>query len=119
MECCGDPFDVGSEVEWTVAEPDRDWLSQVLGDEIAWAIDAAEEHHGPVDTGDLRLLRATVERIDAVFCCDGDRGGHPVRGSGVLRPIPSTQRRIDDADADLRFVGYLVELRDAAYEDDA
>jgi hypothetical protein len=119
MECCGNPFAIGSRVEWTVARPDVDWLSRVLGDEIALAVDAAEERHGPADTADLRRLRATVERIDAVFCRYGDRGGHPIRGSGVFRQIPSAPRRINERDADLRFVGYLVELRDSAYEDDA
>jgi len=111
MECCGDLFEVGSTVDWTVAAPDIEWLARVLGDEAALAIDAAEEHHGPIDTEDLRLLTATVESIDAVFCRYEDRGGHPLRGSGVLRRIPAVARRTDDGDDGLRFVGYLVEVR--------
>lgn len=27
MQCCGDPFAVGSRVAWTLSEPDREWLA--------------------------------------------------------------------------------------------
>lgn len=47
IQCCGDAFEVGSKVEWTLCEQsDRDWLTSVLGDEFAREITYSEEHHG-------------------------------------------------------------------------
>lgn len=59
MQCCGDPFEVGSAVSWTVAPPsDRDFLAAVLGTEGAAAIMEIEDHHdtGPVSDRPLAGL---------------------------------------------------------------
>jgi hypothetical protein len=35
MQCCGDPFSLGTSVTWTLDKADRDWLASVLGDDRA------------------------------------------------------------------------------------
>lgn len=30
MQCCGEPFAVGSQVSWTLGDADTDWLGAVL-----------------------------------------------------------------------------------------
>jgi hypothetical protein len=113
MECCGDPFAVGSAVQWTVlTPPDLDWLSTILGDDAAQLIDAAEEHHGG-DHGELHAIEGAVRSINAVFCRyemrESSDALYPVDGSGVLMPLSSVPRT-DRADEGLNFVGYLVDL---------
>ena len=52
MQCCGEPFRLGSRVAWTLRAADPDWLAATLGADAQQAVDAAEEHHGavPADT---------------------------------------------------------------------
>ena len=114
MQCCGEPFGVGSEVAWTVSEADGDWLDRMLGPDARSRVDAAEDHHGQLPAGTPRT-RGTVIGIRAVHCRyaaepGGDeRALYPVPGSGVVSDIESADGWTPDL-AEARFVGYLVEL---------
>ncbi|MFD8542818.1 DUF6578 domain-containing protein [Streptomyces sp. NPDC059649] len=114
MECCGEPFDVGWEVSWAVVDPDREWLTKVLGAETAATVDGVEEHHGG-GPEQVAPVSGTVTGISAVHCrfapLPGESGHtrYPVPGSGTLTPLSSAVRWTSDR-GDLRFVGYLVDL---------
>jgi hypothetical protein len=45
MQCCGQPFEIGSHVTWTIRAPDAEWVADVLGHAGAARVTAAEEHH--------------------------------------------------------------------------
>ena len=76
MQCCGEPFRLGSQVAWTLRAADPDWLEAVLGaQQIA---DAAEEHHGGVPE-DTMPTRGTVTHIAAVHCRYAPRPGSESR----------------------------------------
>jgi len=114
MQCCGEPFRIGSEVAWTVSEADGAWLAGMLGPDAQGTVDAAEDHHGllPAETPPTR---GTVARIRAVHCRFAPRHGadsrtlFPVPGSGVVSDIDLADGWTPDQ-GDARFVGYLVEL---------
>jgi hypothetical protein len=114
MQCCGEPFRIGSTVAWTLRDASPDWLETVLGAEAARAVDAAEEHHGGVPE-DTEPVSGTVTRISAVHCRyapqpDGDpRALHPVPGSAVLTDLKSANGWTADR-GDERFAGYIVQL---------
>lgn len=115
VECCGDPFAIGSTVSWTVLPiTDPDWLSDVLGPERAATVDAAEDHH--TDAPDhLREITGVVQAISTVHCEFAMRRPRDPQG---LRPVPGTcvlndVERVDGTPprrAGLSFVGYLVGL---------
>ena len=115
MQCCGEPFAVGSTVTWTVrTDIDRDWYTRVLGAELAGTITDAEDHHG----GDDELpepteLRGTVRTITAVWCDWHNEGGD------TLVAVPGSARLVERTSADgwegestdtTSFIGYLVDL---------
>jgi hypothetical protein len=110
MQCCGDPFEVGSQVSWTIlAEVDVKWLTSVLGPDRAATVDCAEESHGAVEQ--LPVLEGTVRSIELVYCqyaSDG-RVQLPVPGSAV---VTQTQAAIgwEESRKGMSFVGYLVDI---------
>jgi hypothetical protein len=117
MQCCGEPFAVGSGVSWRLRDADQDWLQTVLGARAA-GVDAAEEHHGGVSEA-VQETAATVKSISAVHCRYAPApGGDPK----VLCPVPDSAvvTRLTRADGwtpdggGLRFAGYLVGLATAA-----
>jgi hypothetical protein len=114
MQCCGEPFRLGSQVAWTLRDPDPDWLEVVLGAEASRAVDAAEEHHGGIPE-DTEPVGGIVTRIRAVHCryAAGPGGGsrtlYPAPGSGVLTDVESADGWIADRGEE-RFVGYVVRL---------
>lgn len=114
MQCCGEPFRLGSQVAWTLRGPDPDWLEAVLGAEASRAVNAAEEHHGGIPE-DTEPVRGIVTRIWAVHCRyapgpdDGPRTLYPALGSGVLTDVESADGWIADRGEE-RFVGYVVRL---------
>ncbi|RZU50087.1 hypothetical protein EV385_1850 [Krasilnikovia cinnamomea] len=113
MQCCGEPFSVGSDVSWTLRwEPDWEWLSVLLGDQGAASMDAAEDHHEDVPEGTPETV-GTVRSITAVHCRYAPSGAPrelvPVPGSGVLTPLSKADGWTKDRD-ELRFVGYLVRI---------
>jgi hypothetical protein len=67
MQCCGEPFRLGSQVAWTLRAADPDWLAATLGSDAQQAVDAAEDHHGGVPD-DTVPTRGRVRRIAAVHC---------------------------------------------------
>ncbi|WP_067489316.1 DUF6578 domain-containing protein [Actinomadura hibisca] len=113
MECCGDPYSVGSTVTWTLGDLDRAWLTTVLGAETAAKVNATEEHH--TDTDRVARISGEVKSISAVHCRYAPRPGGdtrtywPVAGTTVLTRLTSTNDGSPDRD-DLRFVGYLVQI---------
>lgn len=113
MECCGEPFSVGSQVSWTVGPGNSEWLSALLGPGAGVRIDAFEDHHIGLPGGTPSTV-GTVTGITGVYCRDAPRPGdphtrYPVDGSGVL--VPLTQAvRFQPERGDLQFVGYLVQL---------
>ena len=113
MQCCGEPFRLGSQVAWTVGEADPKWLGAVLGAEMSPGVDGAEEHHGGIPE-DTEPTKGVVTGISAVHCRYAPRPGdaralYPVPGSGVLTDVDSADGWIADRGEE-RFVGYVVRL---------
>ena len=112
MECCGDPFEVGSRVSWIVSDTDSD-----DGDAISYRYN----HHGP-EEGDEHPVSRVVREIEAV-CLEYSAASEDPR---VLEPMPDSETRIECASVDRdtgwrlrpmppkpdgpRCVGYAVEL---------
>jgi hypothetical protein len=114
MECCGEPFAVGSTVSWNVVTPsDVRRFTAVLGYATASAIEAVESHHGLDDREEQGTVEGVVRSIDAVFCRNEERAAsetlYPVEGSAV-RVSLSSAPRTEAAPQRLDFVGYLVHL---------
>ena len=114
MQCCGEPFSVGSRVSWTLCPTDTDYVDHMLGAEAGGAIDAAEEHHGGVREGTPETT-GTVTAIAAVHCRYAPVPGkasrmlYPVASSGVQTAITTADGQIPDLPG-LKFAGYLVHL---------
>ena len=114
MQCCGEPFAIGSVVRWTLVPPDPDWFRSLLGD---IEVDASEEHHGLVEEGRV-VTAGTVRSIYAVYVKraplpEGQpRVLFPVTGTAQLRSRSSATGWEDEEDRadDLTFEGYLVDL---------
>jgi hypothetical protein len=110
-QCCGDPFEVGQSVSWTVASAiDRDYLATVIGEDAAAKISDYEDHHH-VAEGDVRPVGGTVSGIAAVSCqfARQDRAFYPVPGTAVVeaRSRADGWEREDEL---LKFLGYIVTL---------
>lgn len=120
MQCCGDPFRVGSTVSWTAIRPDPDYLNAVLGEEQAARVTAAEEHHGGDDGRENWNVTGTVQSIHAVSCrfaFEGSAAGYPVAGTVVVTSLTAADGWESDAvepASDLRFVGYVVDVAEGA-----
>lgn len=117
MQCCGEPFAVGSRVTWRLSPCERDLLREFRGtegDQPAWYYDHHSEERSPRPAAQ----EGTVRSIRALWCAYRQRGRvlTPIRGSAELRPIERATGWEDDHDDSgtghdgLRFVGYLVEL---------
>ena len=111
LQCCGDPFEVGADIAWSVSEAvDEEWLSATIGN-MAGLVTDVERHH---DGDDIRELRGTVTQITAAWCQYQpiSRRGRtlvPVHGSETFE----SRERADGWEpegADRRFLGYLVEV---------
>ncbi len=118
IQCCGDPFAVGSRVKWTLyEESDRDWLTSVLGDDLARQVTHGEEHHGGLPD-DAPTTSGLVARIRAVSCKFGPDPTSVSAAAPVHIPIPGTADVVDVPEADgwyaeaegRRFNGYLVDV---------
>ncbi|AEV85728.1 hypothetical protein ACWT_4706 [Actinoplanes sp. SE50] len=108
--CCGDPFRVGSRVDWELRRDiDARWLGEVLGSGAAVGVDAYQYHHGGPDAV-IEPASATVTRIQAVHARPDPRTG-TVPGSGVLTELPEVTRGVPDR-GDLTFEGFLVRLEE-------
>ena len=92
-QCCGEPFGIGSEVEWglTQLSPlDRSYLVEPLGDQAVERITHCETHHETDDDVQPVPTRGRVQSITAVYWrlaprpSEDPRTHHPVAGSAVL-----------------------------------
>ncbi|HEY8372656.1 MAG TPA: DUF6578 domain-containing protein [Pseudonocardiaceae bacterium] len=115
MQCCGEPFQVGDTVEWTLRSCDRGkYPVDVLGPDVAESVTHAEEHHGglpedaPVTTGTVTGIHAVHSRY-APRSDESPRVLHPVPGSGQLTWVSSADGW-EHVEGELQFVGYLVDL---------
>jgi len=79
--CCGEPFQVGSEVRFSLAYGIDEWLADALGPDLAQTVDAREMHH---EDEPLPQRFGTVTAIAAVRL--RREGGFPVPGSGQIFP---------------------------------
>ena len=110
MQCCGEPFRVGSRVSWSVLDADQQWLSDMLGPAAA-EVTVAEEHH--TAASGMRTLEGTVTSIRAAHCRYAPAPGKdsrfvaPVPGSATLTDIESADGWTPSHD-DLTFTGYVV-----------
>lgn len=115
MECCGEPFELGDRVTWTVEEADdREWLPAALGPDHAVTVTHLEEHHAQ-DESRLLTLTGFVTKITGAWCAYGPR--HV--GDDASYPTPGTERFVDlygshdlegQREAGQSFNGWLVEL---------
>lgn len=115
-QCCGEPFDVGDEVDWTMSDqPDRAWLVPVIGD-LAAEITHAEDHHGGLPnahsglTGKVRRIRAVSSRYGPDPDLPHENAISPVPGTGQLEELEHADGRYR-TEPGLRFVGYVVDLQ--------
>jgi hypothetical protein len=112
MQCCGEPFGVGSRVSWALAERDPGWVTAVLGAGVI--VDAAEDHHGGVPGG-TPPTAGTVTAVSAVHCRPAPAPGQsgqaprPAAPPAVFTPVTRADGRTRDRDG-LNFAGYLVHL---------
>lgn len=91
MECCGEPFELGDRVTWTVEEADdREWLLAALGPDHAVTVTHLEEHHAQ-DASRLLTMTGFVTKIAGAWCAYGPR--HV--GDEDSYPIPGTERFVD------------------------
>jgi hypothetical protein len=113
--CCGEPFAIGSGVEWNIGllSPEhRAYVAEPLGDTVADAITHAETHHG-----DDPLPPTVRARVEAIWRVTWDRAPRPgdesrtlyaVPGTGVVAPLSAVDRSVVEDDRD---EGYLVDLQ--------
>jgi hypothetical protein len=87
LQCCGEPFRLGSQVAWTLRAAAPRWLGKVLGAD-APAVDAWKEHHGGVPE-DTAPTRGTITRIVAVHYRSA-----PVPGKGPAAALPIPRRGV-------------------------
>jgi hypothetical protein len=119
MQCCGDPFAVGSVVEWGLVphtRDDGDYLAVPLGKAMADAITHCETHHeSPDDHPQPVITRARVVSIGAAYwqrTLQGKglhRALYPAVGTGVVRERQNASGWEPEQEG-LHFEGYIVEL---------
>jgi hypothetical protein len=117
-QCCGEPFAVGTDVEWelTPVEADgRTFLAKPLGTEIADQLTHYEGHHPSAVDNAQPLTRGRVESIQAVYWQLAPRPSgnpvvvYPVPGTALLKARETANGR-ETEDDKLDFVGYIVDL---------
>ena len=115
MQCCGDPFEVGGDVSWTVSSAgDEDFLVPILGRGEAGQITGIEDHHGALPD-DTVPTRGRVLRIAAAYSRFAPLPGQPVGPSYPLEGCGTTELREratgwEPTIGGLQFVGYAVDL---------
>jgi hypothetical protein len=118
LQCCGEPFAVGDEVEWgllPVNADDRSYFTNGLGAEAAGRLTHCERHHEDVNEKQPVPTRGVVRSITAAYWERAPRPGGKPR---VFYTVPGTTvfETRDGADGwelekdGLGFEGYVVEL---------
>ncbi len=117
--CCGDPFDVGDEVDFGIATRDLSDLTASLGPELVVTIDAWESHHEEefADRAKGRVAAAyevTHEVVERKIRLprDGSHGRRLARKAVMAEPVSGTTRldpvgRVPSADTDSGRTGAL------------
>ncbi|MBG0831552.1 hypothetical protein HS041_27845 [Planomonospora sp. ID67723] len=114
MECCGDPFSIGSYVSWRLGPVDDEFLAVLPKEEIVAVVATTGGHHSGL-SDDMPATRGTVAAITAVRCryASGAKADpcilYPVAGSAVLSALDFADGWTPDL-GELEFVGYLVHL---------
>lgn len=118
QQCCGDDFEVGSTVTWTVVKHDEpdEWVAQLLGPDWGGRVKYSEGHHDNEED----TVSGVVCAINEVRCgreLQADGAGHvqvPIRGSGWLTEVsvadPWASRPSDDFRESMSFDAWIVEL---------
>ena len=120
MQCCGDPFAVGSTMTWsTVPVTDTTGFAVFLDPAVAASITDHEERHPYNDheVNELHEITGVVTSIDAAFCRYVTNNGisEPAAGSGICEPRSQVTNGWESrpGDEELSFVGYLVMVETA------
>jgi hypothetical protein len=105
MECCGEPFGIGSTVEWVlcpVSESRRKFFRSVFGDDAAERVTDTEEGHGggAPDEVDLPVVTGVVRSIE--------------RAAWVLQPRPEDLPMSEEPDVYAVPGSVVVEARSTA-----
>ena len=123
MQCCGDPFGLGAEVEWGLLTADddfREWIESPLGAELAESITHYEAHHQGDDDPQPTPTRGRVESIAAVYWRLAPLSGsdarimYPVFDTAVLERREQADGWEPEVDGGPSFHGYIVELTSLA-----
>lgn len=120
MECCGEPFETGSMVQWTGRVVTDDYLVDVLGEALASEVRYAEGHHVPTDGARFGGLVVSIRSVSCRYGrgitpvskdrrASGFGGDIPIVGTAVIVPVTSTADSVLSDDG-LDFRGWLVEL---------
>lgn len=118
QQCCGDDFEVGSAVSWSVFPSDipDGWVELLLG--LTWAqrVTFREEHHVDDDNSSI-VIAGIVRSIREVTCRRTEQprvGWVPVAGSGVVKEVDIADKWSAEPPHDLSprvtFDGWIVEL---------
>lgn len=120
VQCCGEPFSLGSRVSWAVRPADRDdaILAMILGDEEVARVTHVEDHHTVGLFGHGRELTGTVTSIEAIECGTAPLPGpdthtrYPVEASRIVTVLTHADGwETDKLDPDgPMFYGYLIDL---------
>ncbi|MDA2803279.1 DUF6578 domain-containing protein [Nocardiopsis suaedae] len=119
LQCCGDPFSVGAQVEWFLLPAgarDRAWMGEILDRGTAEGVTHLQEHHAGSE--EPVAVAGTVRRIRVVRCRYAEVSGSVPRS---LRPVPDTTELAEAPSAHgwesspegVQVAGYLVDLETA------
>jgi hypothetical protein len=111
MECCGEPFRIGSRVAWELRRNvDARWLTDVLGPGIPVPVDAYVVRHSDEDDV-IEPTHGTVVHIRGMYWQVSGSSAYPVPASGALTEVAEAEQVTPD-EGDLQFAGFLVGLRE-------
>ncbi len=113
QECCGNPWGVGSTVQWMLADADGDYFAPLFAVDSGVTVDRHEDHHDalPEDTPETVGVVTAIRGVQLRY--EPTPGGDPK----ILYPVPGSARLADldrSNGAEFRwqgFAGYLVRLR--------
>lgn len=114
MECCGIPFKIGDNIEWTVEKIDNDESDLLIRDKINYV----ENHHpGGVDENNISLLYGKVKSIKLVYkTFKPDKRDSIVNVPDKSMIIESTKASKDNLDInEYEFCEFIVNIENAKF----